>query len=83
MKLTMKEARALREALVNAASKLDDKTAAKMPMLFEPMRYDDGRIVTGTKINWGNKLKRAKLDITDMEINNPDNAPELWEDINE
>ena len=45
------------------------------------MRYDGTLIQNGTRINWNGTVKRAATDLWDREDQNPDNAPNLWEDI--
>jgi hypothetical protein len=55
--------------------------ASVEPTLSRTMRYDGKLIPAGTRINWGGILKRAAVDLWDIEENNPDNAPELWEDV--
>lgn len=70
-------------AVVDISRKLvDDKTASLAPDLYDQL-MEDGRLVEhGTRINWNGALKRAAVDLWDTKENNPDNAPELWEDIN-
>lgn len=76
-------------AVISTARQLvDDKTASIAPELFGNMTYDEREpeteiplIKVGTRINWNGTLKRAAVDLWDMEQNNPDNAPTLWEDI--
>ena len=60
---------------------VDDKTASISPELYSQMQYDGNLIEHGTRINWNGTLKRAAVDLWDTEENNPDNAPNLWEDI--
>ena len=75
--------------VIDAARKLvDDKTASIAPELFDLMMYDERLeneeiplIKAGTRINWNGTLKRAAVDLWDTESNNPDNAPNLWADL--
>lgn len=60
---------------------VDDKTASVAPELYDILTGDGALIKAGTRINWNGVLKRASVDLWDTEINNPDNAPTLWEDI--
>lgn len=60
---------------------LDDATASTVIPLYPVMQYDGELIRNGVRINWNGKLKRAAVDLWDTEANNPDNAPDLWEDI--
>lgn len=66
MKLTMKEARALREILRE---------------MVISMNYDGSELSKGSIIKWNNNIKRLKENTQDKVENNPDNAPELWEKI--
>lgn len=81
MNITMKQARAIRAAMIEAAPSLSDQTASTVPMMFNGMKYDGSLISAGTRINWNGTLKRAAVDLWDTAESNPDNAPSLWEDI--
>ena len=59
----------------------DDATASRAVEFHPEMHYDGSLIPAKTRINWHGTLKRAAVDIWDIESNNPDNAPTLWEDI--
>ena len=75
------EALYLRSVVEKAAESLDDKTASTARTLFPVMKYDGGLIRAGVRINWNGTLKRAAVDLWDREDSNPDNAPNLWEDV--
>ena len=75
------EAMKLRSLVEQAVVSLDDKSASEGVQLFPRMKYDGALIEGGTRINWNGKLKRAANDLWDAELNNPDNAPVLWEDV--
>lgn len=83
------EIRSRLHRLIVASRKLvDDKTASIAPELYGRMTYDEREpdeeiplIEHGTRINWNGTLKRAAVDLWDIKENNPDNAPDLWEDI--
>ena len=81
MNMTLKQARALRKAILEAAPSLSDKTASTVPMMFDGMKYDGELIKVGTRINWNGVVKKAVTDLWDTEENNPDNAPTLWADL--
>ena len=81
MNITLKQAKALRAAIMEAAPTLSDATASTVPMLFSVLKQDGSLIEAGTRINWNGKLKKATVDLWDTLENNPDNAPVLWEDI--
>ena len=59
----------------------DDATASRAVELHPEMQYNGALIPAKARIKWGNGLKRAAVDLWDTEANNPDNAPNLWEDI--
>ena len=79
--MTRKEALKLRAIVEQAAVSLTDQTASEGVMLFPRLKGDGELIRSGTRINWHGTLKRAAVDLWDTDDNNPDNAPELWEDI--
>ena len=59
----------------------DDATASRAVEFHPEMQYNGALIPNGTRINWHGKLKRAAVDLWDLETNTPDSAPALWEDI--
>lgn len=74
-------AQKLRPIIEQAAASLDDRTASEAETLFPRLKSDGSLIKAGTRINWHGTLKRAAVDLWDTEINDPDHAPTLWEDI--
>ena len=60
---------------------IDDAVASTVIPLFPAMKYSGNLIKAGTRINWNGVLKRAAADLWDREDNDPDHAPNLWEDI--
>ena len=77
----IEKARLQRQNILISSSSLDDKTASQTPELFGKLNYNSELIKVGTRINWRGVLKRAAVDIWDREENDPDHAPQLWEDI--
>lgn len=75
------EAKKLREAIMQGAISLDDKTASTAPDMFPRLKGDGSLVAAGTRINWHGKVKKAAADLWDTAENNPDNAPTLWADI--
>lgn len=71
----------LRPMIEYAAAGLGDKDASEAVLLFPRLKYDGSLVKSGTRVNWNGVIKRAAVDLWDLEINNPDNAPTLWEDI--
>lgn len=76
-----KEAVQLRSAIETAAQSLDDNTAAEVVSLFPTLKGDGSLIKAGTRIQWGGKVVKSMVDLWDMDIYNPENAPTLWEGI--
>lgn len=60
---------------------VDDATASRMVDFYPTLRYDGSLVKANSRVNWNGRLKRATVDLWDTEVNNPDNAPTLWEDI--
>lgn len=79
--MTRKEALRLRAIVEQAAASLDDQTASAGAALFPRLKQDGALVKAGTRINWNGTLKRAAVDLWDTPENNPDNAPNLWADI--
>lgn len=75
------EALKLRSIVEQAVASLDDQTASTAANL-SPRLKENGKLVkSGTRINWNGTLKRSAADLWDIPEYNPDNAPNLWEDI--
>ena len=79
--MTEKQAVAFRKLVELGASAMDDKTVSTAPDVLPQMHYTGERIENGARINWNGAVKRAAVDLWDTRENNPDNAPQLWEDI--
>lgn len=81
--MTILEKAAIQRAnIIKAMMSLDDQDASKTPELFEKLSENGELVKAGTRVNWNGQLKRAAVDLWDRADNNPDNAPELWENIN-
>jgi hypothetical protein len=76
------EANEMRRAIENGAKSLSDKEVSLTPDVLPRMRYKGAAIEAGTRINWNGKVKSAAVTLWDREDSNPDNAPDLWNDIN-
>lgn len=75
------EAIELRKIIEEASASLDDKTASEGATLFPRLKEDGSLVKAGTRICWGNKVKKAAVDLWDTKENNPDNAPTIWADL--
>ena len=58
-----------------------DAVVSKAPAACPKLKQDGSLVRAGTKINWNGTVKKAGSDLWDTEANNPDNAPNLWEDL--
>ena len=71
----------LRSIVELSAASLDDKTASTAVPLFPRMKGSGELVKAGTRINWKGTIKKAGVDLWDTAENNPDNAPNLWADL--
>lgn len=79
--MTEKEARAFRKLVEQGSVSLSDAQASTAPDILPRMQYTGELIKSGTRIKWGDAIKRAAVDLWATEENDPDHAPTLWEDI--
>ena len=79
--MTRNEALRLRAIVEKAAAYLPDKEASEGSSLFPRLKQDGALVRAGTRINWNGTIKKAAVDLWDTDVNNPDNAPTLWNDI--
>lgn len=79
--MTREEAIAFRKLVEAGAVSLTDKEVSTAPDVLPRTHYTGELIKNGTRINWNGKVKRAAVDLWDREDQNPDNAPNLWEDV--
>ena len=77
----IERAKRLRKIIEQAVESIDDKTSSEAVELFPSLKNDGSLIKAGTRINYNGVVKKAAVDLFDTEINSPDNAPALWEDI--
>lgn len=77
----VKRAMELRKSAMFGVVDLEDKQASEVVSLYPEMTYGGELIKAGTRINFGGKLFKAAVDLWDTEANNPENAPNLWEEI--
>lgn len=79
--MTRDEAIKLRKIIEQAVTSLDDKVASTAATLFPAMKYTGELIKVGTRIRWNGVVKKAAADLWNTEENNPDNAPNLWANL--
>lgn len=82
MMISKAEAIRLRGIIETAvATAVDDQTASTTATLFPKYKTDGSLLEAGKRINWNGVVKRAAVDLWQTKENNPDNNPDLWEDI--
>lgn len=79
--ITREQAAEIIAAIVKFREHATDQQASEAAALYPTMKYSGELIKYQTRINWNGTVKRAATDLWDTEENNPDNAPNLWEDI--
>lgn len=79
--LTRAEAKTLFADIEKLRSGASDAVASTAVSAYSRLKKDGALVKAGTRINWNGVLKRAAADLWDTAENNPDNAPNLWEDI--
>lgn len=79
--ITISRARQLRKMIETLSANLSDADASTSAELFPRLKQDGSLVSAGTRINWGGTVKRAAVDLWDTIENNPDNAPDLWENL--
>lgn len=72
----------IRALAMDSAVKLDDAKASTIPEMFPRLVLDGSLVKAGTRINWNGALKKAAVDLWATVENTPDNAPDLWADLN-
>jgi hypothetical protein len=77
----IEKARKLRKVIEGVMVSVDDKTSSKAVELLPQLKNDGSLIAAGTRINYNGSVKKATVNLWDTELNNPDNAPTLWENI--
>ena len=75
------EALKLRSVMELSGTSLDDATASTAPDMFPRLKESGELVKAGVRINWNGTVKKASVDLWDTAENNPDNAPELWADL--
>lgn len=77
----LEKARMLRPIIEGAVQNLDDAQASQAATLFPRLKGTGELVKAGTRINWNGVVKRAAVDLWDMENNDPDHSGVLWEDL--
>lgn len=80
--ITRSKALKIRSLAMGSAAEMDDASASSMPEMFPKLIQDGSLVKAGTRISWKGQLKKAAVDLWGNVESNPDNAPELWEDLN-
>lgn len=77
----IERARKLRPIIERAMEKEDDKTASEAAEFYPKMNFGGSLIKAGTRINWKGEIKKAAVDLWDREENSPENAANLWAEL--
>ena len=64
-----------------ACGVMTDAQASTLVDMYPHFRADGSLVKVTTRVGWGGKLYRAKVDLWATDANNPENAPDLWEEI--
>lgn len=79
--MTREEAQKFIEAVKAIRENADEKTASVAVDIYPTLKENGELIKAGTRIHFGDTLFKAAVDLWDREENNPENAPNLWEEI--
>ena len=75
------EAKEIISAIIAMREAATDEQASKSVVIYPTLKNTGTLIKAGTRIHWNGQLKRAAVDLWDTSENDPDHAPNLWEDI--
>lgn len=75
------KARQFRAVIEEMTASASDAVVSKAPSACPRLKQDGSLVRAGTKINWNGVVKKAGSDLWDTEANDPDHAPNLWEDL--
>ena len=78
--MTEKQAKAIREVLVQGGESLSDAVISTAPEACRRMKYDGSLIPNGTRIYWPEDklIYKNGSDLWDREEFNPKNSPDSW-----
>lgn len=79
--ITREKAMQIRSLAMTSATDMDDAKASTLPEMFPQLKGGGSLVKAGARINWNGQLKKAAADLWDTAENNPDNAPNLWVNI--
>ena len=78
----LEQVKAIKAAMDKLAENATDAIASETVIAFPRLKEDGSLIRAGVRINWNGVIKKAAVDLWDTAENNPDNAPDLWADLN-
>lgn len=79
--MTRKEAEQFIADLKTLREEATDKQASLATSVYPALKQDGALVEAGTRILHNGKLYKAAVDLWDTEENNPDNAPDLWAEL--
>ncbi len=71
----------LRSVIEKVMAEQNDRVASEAPEFYPKMEYSGNLIKAGTRINHFGKVMKAAADLWDTAENDPENAPELWKEL--
>ena len=75
------DAEVLQDKLESIADALPDDLAAQHPEIYGELRNSGELVPTNKRIKWNGVVMKAKVDLWDRLDQNPENAPELWDEL--
>lgn len=79
--MTRREAERFVADLVAMREGATDQLASLAPSVYPTLKYDGSLVKVGTRILHDDMIFKAAVDLWDTESNNPDNAPDLWAEL--
>lgn len=79
--ISRQKAHQLRALIEKAAASLSDQDASTCAELYPHLKYDGSLVEAFTRINWKGKVLKSAAALWDTVENDPDHAPNLWEEL--
>lgn len=71
----------LRSVIEKVMAQQNDRTASEAPEFYPRLDCSEKPVPAGTRINHRGKVLKAAVDLWDTAENSPENAPELWKEL--
>lgn len=79
--MTRKEAEQFIADLIAMREGASDQLASLAPSVYPTLKKSGSLVKAGTRILHDGKIFKAGVDLWDTEANNPNNAPDLWAEL--